>query len=57
MFSLVDIFEVPILPIGENLRFSTEYFRPTASTVFISFRGNKETRELIGSLMERSFGK
>ena len=57
MFSLVDILEVPILPMGEKLIFSTGYFRPTASTVFISLRGNKETRELIGSLMERSFGK
>ena len=57
MFSLVDILEVPILPMGEKLKFSTGYFRPTASTVFILFRGNKETRELIGSFMERSFGR
>ena len=57
MFSLVDILEVPILPIGENLRFSTGYFKPSASTVVISFRGNKEIRELTGSLIERSFGR
>jgi hypothetical protein len=30
MFSLIDILEVPILSIGEKLRFSTGYFRPTA---------------------------
>ena len=57
MFSLVDTLEVPIFPVGENVISSTEYFRPAASTFFISLKGNKETRELIGSLIENSFGR
>ena len=42
---------------GVTQIFSTGYFRPTASTFFNSLKGNKETRELIGSLIENSFGK
>ena len=57
MFSLVDTLEVPILPIGEKIVSLTGYFRPTASTVLIFLKGNKETRELIGSLIENSLGR